>query len=307
MDKTLESIFNCFGNEFYIAVTKIKTDINEVRIRSDKPVVIYIWNSPFLLLRNGGTVPLENFDESNIYISVTFNNLKSAFERLCEYSIYKHQNNINNGFITVRGGHRIGICGTAVNNTDNIKSVIDITSMNIRIAKQYIGCSEIFLKNTDIEKGILICGVPSTGKTTLLRDLSRSLSKNYCKKVSVIDERSEISSTFNGKSIFDMGLCDVYCNYTKSKGIIQAIRTMSPDVIVCDELTGDDIESVIYTVNYGVKLIATVHCDNLNSALKNPSILSLLKTHAFGEIVFLESKSFCKIDKIYKLEDIKVD
>ena len=307
MDKTLENIFNCFDKFFYTVMKNIKYDINEVRIRSDKPVVIYIKNKPYFITKNSDIIPLEKFGTINDYVIVTFAALKNAFSGLCEYSIYKYQNDINNGFITVRGGHRIGICGTAVNNTNNIKSVIDITSMNIRIARQYIGCSEIFLKNTDIEKGILICGVPSTGKTTLLRDLSRSLSKNYCKKVSVIDERSEISSTFNGKSIFDMGLCDVYCNYTKSKGIIQAIRTMSPDVIVCDELTGDDIESVIYTVNYGVKLIATVHCDNLNSALKNPSILSLLKTHAFGEIVFLESKSFCKIDKIYKLEDIKVD
>ena len=307
MDKTLESIFNCFGNEFYIAVTKIKTDINEVRIRSDKPVVIYIWNSPFLLLRNGGTVPLENFDESNIYISVTFNNLKSAFERLCEYSIYKHQNNINNGFITVRGGHRIGICGTAVNNINNIKSVTDITSMNIRIARQYIGCSENFLNHVDIKNGVLICGVPSTGKTTLLRDMARSLSKKYCKKISVIDERSEISSVFNGVSVFDVGLCDVYSSYPKKQGVIQAIRTMSPDFIICDELTGDDIESVIYTVNYGVKLIATVHCDSLNNALKNPSILSLLKTRAFGEIVFLKSRGFCSINKVYSLEDIQID
>ena len=307
MDKTLENIFNCFDKFFYTVMKNIKYDINEVRIRSDKPVVIYIKNKPYFITKNSDIIPLEKFGTINDYVIVTFAALKNAFSGLCEYSIYKYQNDINNGFITVRGGHRIGICGTAVNNTNNIKSVIDITSMNIRIARQYIGCSEIFLKSINIKKGVLICGVPSTGKTTLLRDLSRTLSENYYEKVSVIDERSEISSTFNGKSIFDMGLCDVYCNYPKSKAIIQAIRTMSPNLIVCDELTGDDIESVIYTINYGVKLIATVHCDNLNNALKNPSILSLLKTRAFGEIVFLESKSFCKIDKIYNLEDIEFD
>ena len=82
---------------------------------------------------------------------------------------------------------------------------------------------------------------------------------------------------------------------------------MSPDFIICDELTGDDIESVIYTVNYGVKLIATVHCDTLSNALKNPSILNLLKTRAFGEMVFLKRNEFCEIDKIYALEDIKID
>lgn len=301
MDKNLESIFSCFDSEFYIAIKNIKADINEIRIRSDKPVVVYIYNKPFVMLKSGDTIPLNIFNASNEYISVTFTTLKKAFGRLCEYSIYKHQNDINNGFITVKGGHRIGICGTAVNNSGNIKSVIDITSINIRVARQYIGCSETFLNCVNIEKGVLICGVPSTGKTTLLRDLSRSLSEKYCKKISVIDERSEISSIFNGERIFDMGLCDVYCGFSKDKGVIQAIRTMSPEFIICDELTGDDIESVIFTVNYGVKLIATVHCDSLNNALKNPSILSLLQTRAFGEIVFLKSRTFCEIDKIYNL------
>lgn len=307
MDKTLDNIFNCFDSDFYNTIKNIKAEISEVRIRCDNPVIVYIYNKPFLILKSGDTIPLKNINESSNYISVSFATMKNAFGRLCEYSIYKHQNNINNGFITVRGGHRIGICGTAVSNSDNIKSVTDITSMNIRVARQFIGCSENFLNCVDVEKGVLICGVPSTGKTTLLRDLSRVLSEQYCKKISVIDERSEISSTFNGQSIFDMGLSDIYCGFPKNKGVIQAIRTMSPDFIICDELTGDDIESVIYTVNYGVKLIATVHCDTLNNALKNPSILSLLKTNAFGEIVFLKRNSFCEIDKIYSSEDIKID
>lgn len=304
MDKTLEKIYCSFGNDFQNAVKNINKEINEVRIRSDKPVVIYINGKPYLLEKYGNISMLENYSELNSYIIISINELKNAFARLCEYSVYKHQNNINNGFITVHGGHRIGICGTAVASAENIKSVIDITSLNIRIAREYIGCSDIFLKLVNIENGVLICGVPSTGKTTLLRDLSRNLSVSFCKKISVIDERSEITSSFNGQSIFDMGFCDIYCGYKKRRGVIQAIRTMSPDYIICDELTGNDIESVMCTVNYGVKLIATVHCDSLDNALKNPSISSLLRTHAFGKIVFLKSNSFCEIDKIYNLEDI---
>ena len=307
MDKALENILICFRDEIYSAINCINKNMNEIRIRSDKPVVIYIDGEPFLIKKSGEFEELKYYNIENTYITVTFAELKNAFARLCEYSVYKHQNDINNGFITVYGGHRIGICGTSISNSENIKSISNITSLNIGVAKEYSGCSNELIKQVNLEKGVLICGIPSTGKTTLLRDIGRTLSVNACKKVSIIDERSEISATFNGRSIFDMGFCDIYCGCKKERAVIQAIRTMSPDFIICDELTGNDIESVTFTVNYGVKLIATVHCDNLDNALKNPSICSLLKTRAFGEIVFLKSRTFCKIDKIYNLEDINID
>ena len=306
MNKSLEPVLKCFGNEFYNSIGSISSDINEIRIRSDRPVVVYINNDAYVV-NNSKAEKLENACGNTAYLTVASGELRNAFSRLCEYSIYKHQSDINNGFITVCGGHRIGICGSAVRKDNSIKSVVDITSLNIRIAKEYLGCSDELLKRVDFTEGVLICGVPSTGKTTLLRDLSRSLSTKRCKKTVVVDERSEITSTFNGQSIFDVGFCDVYNGYPKSIAIIQAIRTMSPEYILCDELTGEDADSVVYSLNYGVKLIATVHGDTLSNSLKNPSIIKLLKTRAFGKIVFLKNKSFGTIDKIYSMEDITLD
>ncbi len=304
MDKTLEAVFRCFGSDFYNSLNKADKNISEVRIRNEKPVVLYIDNQPFFIDSSGR---IFSPDFSLDSIKFTFSEIKNAFCKLCEYSVYKHQNDINNGFITVRGGHRIGICGTGVLSDSEIKSVVDITSMNIRAAREYIGCSEDFFKNVDYENGVLICGVPSSGKTTLLRDISRTLTAEKLFKAAVIDERCEISSSFNGRSNFDLGLCDIYCGYPKDKSVFQAIRTMSPDFIICDELTGNDIESVSQTLNYGVRLIATVHCDSLNNALKNPSITKLIKTKAFRKIIFLDSKSPCRVNDIYDLEDIGLD
>ena len=307
MDKSLNHIFLCFGEEFYNSIKKINADINEIRIRTEKPVVVYIRGEPFLLQTNGNLTPMNSFNEKTIYTTVSFSALRKAFERLCDYSVYKHQNDINNGFITVHGGHRIGICGTVVDNSADIRNVTDITSLNIRIARDYIGCSNEILNRVNFSSGVLICGVPSSGKTTLLRDLSRNLSLRLCKKAAVIDERSEIASCFNGRSMFDLGFCDIYSGFKKAHGVVQAIRTMSPDYIICDELTGNDIESVVCTVNYGVKLIAAVHCDCLENALKNPSIVSLIRTGAFGTVVFLKSNDFCEIEKIVCREDIGLD
>ena len=307
MDKTLEAIFKCFGNEIYKYIDKIEHDINEVRIHSGRPIVLYIGNTPYVIRKNGYIETLDincNYDN---YISVSFGVIKEAFARLCEFSVYKYQHDINNGFITVKGGHRIGICGTAVLSDKELHSVINITDINIRAAREYIGCSDSLLKQTGTNTGILLCGVPSTGKTTLLRDISRNLSVCYLKKVSVIDERSELSSTFHGISSFDLGLSDIYSCYPKKTAIVQAIRTMSPDFIVCDELTGDDIESVMLTLNYGVKIISSVHCDSFENALKNPFVFGLIQTGAFKKIVFLQNGNFCKINKIYSLEKSDYD
>lgn len=305
MKQGIESIYAAFGNEFYEAIIKIDKDINEIRIRAGQPVVIYINGKPFLVERTGRTISLKDYDGSmDNYIKIDFITIKKAFEKLCEFSIYRYQQNINNGFLTVPGGHRIGICGTAVVSMSGIKNVTDVMSVNIRLAREYIGCSDELLRRVRVDNGLLLCGVPSCGKTTLLRDISRNLSVEYCDKISVIDERYEIFSVINGQPVFNSGFCDVYSGYPKQDGIFQAIRTMSPDYIVCDELTGGDVDSVMQTVNYGVKLISTIHCDSPENALKNSSILNLLRTNAFEKIVFLKKREFGTISKVYNLEDL---
>ncbi|MBQ4129443.1 MAG: Flp pilus assembly complex ATPase component TadA [Ruminococcus sp.] len=212
-----------------------------------------------------------------------------TFQNICNYSIYSRQNEINNGFITLRYGHRAGLCGTAVVNDKKIVNIKDITTINIRIANEIIGCADKLSALVNPLEGVLICGAPCSGKTTLLRDFARSLSYDY--KVSLIDERNELSSTVSGVFYNDVGLCDVFDGYIKDDAIIQSVRCMSPDIIVCDEISSVlDIATIERCVNSGVAFVATIHADSLDTMLKRPAIKKLLKTGAFSKLVFLDTR-----------------
>lgn len=308
MDKNLLPVLSSFSEAFCKILRNTDMLISEIRIRSDKPVVLYADNSPHIVTDDGDILPADTGALcGGRCISFGAREIKNAFSRICEYSVYKYQSEINNGFITVNGGHRIGVCGTAVIGDGRVKAVSDISSLNIRIAHEFIGCSNELLERAGADKGILICGMPSSGKTTLLRDIGRTLSVCCLKKVSIADERGEIAARSTGEYCFDTGLCDVYSGYPKSKAIIDAIRTMSPDFIICDELTGSDTESVLHTLNYGVKLIASVHCDSIDSARRNPSVRGLIDTGAFEKIVFLNRGKPCSIGSVYNLGDVYDD
>ncbi len=225
----------------------------------------------------------------NDMIDVSNKSVYDTFLNICNYSVYSHQNEINNGYITLKGGHRAGICGTAVISDGKIVNVKDITSINIRIAREIIGCSDELYSVIQPLNGVLICGAPCSGKTTMIRDLARRLSYEY--KVSVIDERNELSANVSGVFQNDLGMCDVFESYLKSDAIIQSIRAMSPDIIICDEIsTYDDVVSVTKAVNSGVSFIATVHSDSMTSLLNRPIVKDLLKTNAFSQIVILDSR-----------------
>ena len=256
----------------------------EIRLRADKPIVVYLLNSPYYVNPDG---VLETICSENM-LSVSFRQLQTLFAALCEYSVYKHIENAANGFITFSGGHRIGVCGSAVTDGGKVVSVCDITSLNIRAAKQITGCADVVFQNADIARGVLICGAPSSGKTTILRDMARTLSLDKIKKVAVVDERLEIASYCGGKCGFDVGLSDVYSGYPKSVAVMLAVRTMSPDFMICDELTGDDCKAVSMCFNCGVPMIAAVHCDSLLAAKRNRTVSELMSTGAFSSVVFLD-------------------
>ena len=304
MESTVLSIIKCFGSELFNSLKDTDNDINEIRIRKDRPVLVYKSNKPYIVTKQG----FEQFSLDKIkgeYIKINASQIKNAFAELCAYSVYRFQSDINNGFITVNGGHRIGVCGTYIGENGIMRSVRDITSRNIRIAREYKGCSKKLIEITGCGGGILICGVPSSGKTTMLRDISRIFSTEKMLKVSVADERGELSAFSRFENSFDLGFCDIYCGYPKQKAILSAVRTMSPDFIVCDELTGQDLDSVYLTVNYGVKMIASVHCDCIENAVKNDSLVRLLKTGAFTSIVFLNGSVPGKIENVYNIGEVQ--
>ena len=171
--------------------------------------------------------------------------------------------------MTIKGGHRVGITGEWVFDNGHIKYLKNISSMNIRICREVIGCGKKFLDyiydNNEI-KNTLIISLPKCGKTTILRDISRIISNGEAPlkrgyNISIIDERSEIAASFEGIPQLNVGdRTDVFANCLKSKGIILAIRSMSPEVIVCDEIgSKEDFESIIVAYNSGVKIITSIH------------------------------------------------
>lgn len=280
-----------------------RATIQEIRLRIGKPVA----------LTDGATTMFADSDGRILYsmsdkaVKASQRAIYDTFRRLCDYSVYSRQDEIKNGFITMKGGHRVGICGTAVVSDGRITSLNDISSMNIRIAREILGVSEELLKNIyPFEGGVLIAGVPSSGKTTLLRDLARSLSLGigcHIMRTCVIDERGEISGTYSGTAFNDMGLSDVLNGYPKGEGIIHAIRAMSPQAVICDEVgTQEDCRAVSQGFNAGATMIASIHASSYEELLRREQAKALLSTGAFRTAVILESSDHpCKVAKYVRL------
>ena len=206
----------------------------------------------------------------------------------------------------MNGGNRIGICGTAVIKNDKVETIKDISSLNIRVARQIIGCAdEIYARlfRTQIQS-VLIVGVPSSGKTTILRDLCRQLGQ--VRKISIIDERNELSATVNGMPQNDVGTCsDIFNSYPKAEGIITAIRVMSPEIIVCDEIGGEeDVIALQNAIHSGVKIIATAHAGSISEARNRAGLSKLINLGAFDSITLLGTgNKIGQLMDIYKTAD----
>lgn len=276
----------------------------EIVLRADRPLCVECPNKRFYFTL--GNCVTDSLLDKNMVV-VPKRSLFDTFQNICNYSIYSRQNEINNGYITLRGGHRAGICGTAVLSDKKIVNIKDITTINIRIARELKGCSDALYNKVDPLKGVLICGAPCSGKTTIIRDFARRLSYEY--KVSVIDERNELASNVNGEFQNDMGMCDVFDSYIKDDAINHAIRVMSPQIIVCDEIsTLSDFSTVHSCVNNGVAFVATVHADSIDSIKKRDKLKELLNTGAFTQLVFLDSRQNAGVIKnVINIQDIGGD
>lgn len=277
---------------------QLEATAQEIRLRINRPLCVVCSDITYYVTSSGG---LTSTPINGAMLTVSRADLADTFQNICNYSVYTRQNEIINGFVTMYGGHRAGICGTAVISGGKITNIRDITSINIRIAREHRDCSVNLLNRLGrITSGLLICGPPCSGKTTVLRDMARILSTKYAKNIALIDERGELAGAVSGSFCNDVGMCDVYDSYKKSDAMLQAVRSMAPDIIICDEIgAAEDIAAIEHTVNSGVSVISTVHAANEFELKHKENIRRIFKTGAFSKVVFLsDKKSPGKITKI---------
>lgn len=270
---------------------EIKKEVQEIRVRVNKPLALSIKNKTLFVTQNS-----ELTQEPQNAVAAAMSDIAESFQNICCYSVYSHQNEIKNGFITMRCGHRVGLCGTAVISNGKITSVRDISSLNVRIARQIKNAAQQVMQRIGkINGGVLICGAPCSGKTTILRDMAKRISQGIeCEsmRTCVVDERGELSGTYSGIAKNDLGISDILNGYPKGEGIMQSLRALSPEVIICDEIGAqEDISAVEQGLNSGVYIIATVHASSYTELLKRKQALNLIETGAFNTVVMLSSRA----------------
>ena len=277
----------------------IKENIFEVRLRVGQPLQI-ILEKECLFVRYDSSVTTD-YKNCGYYLSK--NDITDSLNKLCDYSLHTHLEEIQNGFVTIKGGHRVGICGTAVVKENKIYNVRDISSLNLRIAHEKINCSTIFPDEIIFcDKSFVVAGAPLSGKTTVLRDLSRRLSQKG-KKVAIVDERFEIACMHDGKSENDLGpSCDVLSGFPKAKAIEMAVRTLSPDVIVCDEI-GDtnETKAILEGLNSGIRFIVSIHSKDFFELKNKPQFKQLYESSEFDFVFIIHNQNNER-----KLETVKL-
>ncbi len=277
----LNKMFNNLDEKFF-------NEIEEIRLRVNKPIIIKANQEEYYINEKKLTV-----SKSKGYVC-TENDIKKTLDVMSNRSMYTIQEDLKKGFLTLSGGHRVGICGQTVVDKDRIFTMKNISSLNIRICKEVKGCSnEIFNKLFKENFGhTLIVSPPACGKTTLLRDLIRNISNTQL-SVGVVDERNEISASYNSISNIDLGeRTDVLLSCPKSEGMTMLLRSMSPKVIAVDEIgTYEDIKSIEMLLNAGVKVLATIHSRDIEELKSKKYIENMIKDKIFDNYIILSNKN----------------
>lgn len=288
MEEAFEKMFPTKILPYLEDYLKDKT-LQEIRIKAEKPVIT-----------------ISSKGESVLSYISTRADVKYILQRISNYSLYAYEEDIKQGFITIKGGHRVGLAGECVMEGGRIKTIRNISSLNIRICREIIGCSrdviQYIITGSRVYNTIII-SPPKCGKTTILRDIGKTLSEKG-KKISIIDERSEIAASYLGVPQMNVGIrTDVLDNCLKSEGMIMAIRSLSPEVLICDEVgTIKDVEALQMAFNSGVNIIVTLHGSNIEDLLCRKVFEELITNNILERVIILgNSKGVGTIEGVFSL------
>lgn len=266
-------------------------NVYEIRIRDGKKIKINYFGK-YIALSNGRKT-----------ITAEFGLCAKIMTKACDFSLYSVNNQIIQGFVTVENGVRIGLCGEIVRENNGIKTVKNFNSLNIRIPHDVVNCSNTVFSQILCAHGIyntLIVSSPGKGKTTMLRDLSRKLSRENI-NVLIVDERNEICAVNGGKAYYDIGEnCDIITFGGKDFAFSYGIRTMAPDVIITDELmTIQDVSAIQLAMAGGVKVIASVHAGDIDDLQNKNYLKELILSKSVDRFFILSAEEIGKLQSVY--------
>lgn len=279
-------------------------EVQELRLRSGKPLFITVKGQEYAVGEGGNLSVLSDAERTKRdgqACIVSQREIEQTVECAVRHSLYAFEEQIRQGFLTVAGGHRIGVIGRAVSEHREIRTIKPITGLNIRIAHEKKGCADRimrFLADAGQKEWLstLLVSPPCCGKTTLLRDIVRNIS-NGCgymegRTVGIVDERSEIAACFQGIPQNDVGIrSDVLDGCPKAEGMMMLIRAMSPRVVAADEIGGKgDLEALQYASGCGCSLIATAHGASMEDLASKPMFRELFRERIFCRFVFLSGR-----------------
>ena len=309
-DQVLSALCDRIGTALAGIPPESKTGITEIRLRCGQPVICTTAEGPLFFPLTGGVCRMPRAG----LLHAEREDLEETFRRICEYSVYTHQAELNQGYVTMRGGHRAGICGRAVVSGGQIESIQDICAVNLRIAHEIKGAADSLISGLTaadgvhtVRSGLLLAGPPGSGKTTLLRDLTRQLSSGALgapMRVTVVDERGELGAVWDGAPQNDLGPCtDILTGCPKALGIEMAVRSMAPEIVVFDELgTMEEAEAVGRCLHAGAAAVTTVHAGDLAGLCRRPQAMRLLDSGAVGQVALLREPG--QAPEIYSREEV---
>ncbi len=299
MAHDLQQVCNVLPREWHTSILSTRPELlaglQEIRIRQGQPVLAY-GSAGELWLSSSGFVT-----STARPVQAEARDIRHLLATVSQSSLYALEEELRSGYITIPGGHRVGLTGRAVLEHGKVKTLKYITGFNLRLAKQVIGCAAALLPRLLRPDGLphctLLVSPPQAGKTTLLRDLARSLSLGAAClprgfKVALIDERSELAACYQGVPTLDVGpRCDVLDACPKAEGMVMALRALSPEVLITDEIgRREDAAALMEALHSGVAVITSAHAADLRELAQRPVLCELLQNESFGRYVVLSTR-----------------